>query len=102
MTTSYNRSQVYYFDELNDPQKEQVKNDYCLEDSDCYSNSFVKFNRKNVGAEFIPMDMFIRTNLHGNTPNNFTHGIHSTSAFDGYFITFNRSNDECVIAHKYF
>lgn len=102
MTSTYNRSQIYDASELDNNQKAQVMNDFCFEESDFYSASYAKFQPKNRSAEFIPLNMFIRTNLHGNKPNSFTHGVYGLSAFDGYFVTFNRSNDECVIAHKHF
>jgi len=103
MTTNYNRSQIYSFDELSENQQLQTMTDNCLELSDCHSTSFVKFsptnftNKANNVPTFLPLSMFMRTNN-----NKFTHGIYGTSAFDGYFITFDRQNEYCVIAHKYF
>lgn len=95
MTSSYNRSYFFNFSELNEQQQAWIKNIYFEEDSDCYDNNYVILNsNKN---EPLPTSMFMRTKH-----NNFTHGIYSTSAFDGYFITISRDGQEVVIAHKYF
>jgi len=95
MTTSYNRSQTYSFDELTTEQQNWIQSTYFDELSDCHSTMYVILNRcKN---EPLPLSMFMRVDK-----NNFTHGVYSTSAFDGYFITFDRCNEYCVIAHKYF
>ncbi len=102
MTTNYSRSQVYDYSELTEDQQAQVKNDYGFENSDCYSSSYVVLNCTNyTNAEnnkpvALPLSMFMRTG------SKFTHGIFSTSAFDGYFITFDRRNEYATIAHKYF
>ena len=96
MTTNYNRSQLYDYSELSEEQKQDIKNTYSLEDSDCYSTMYVILKRDKRN-DILPLNMFMRADK-----NNFTHGVYSTSYFDGYFITFNRSNDEAVIAHKYF
>ena len=96
MTTTYNRSQIYQFSELKEQQQQQIINDYGFELSDCHSNSYVIHKGKKFTSA-LPLGMFMRCDK-----NKFTHGIYSTSAFDGYFITLNRSNDEAVIAHKYF
>ncbi len=102
MTTNYSRSQIYQFDDLNDNEQQQVITDNGFELSDCYSTSYVKLvcnnftNPVNNITRILPMSMFMRTG------SKFTHGIYSTSAFDGYFITFDRDNEYCTIAHKYF
>jgi len=102
MTTNYSRSQIYTFDELNTDQQKKVLNDYCFELSDANSTSYVKLNCTNYTNPannipvFLPLCMFMRTG------SDFTHGIYSTSVFDGYFITFDRCNEYAVIAHKYF
>ena len=95
MTTTYNRSQTYSFDELNADQQNYIQSTYFDELSDCYSSMYVIHDRNK--NEPLPLSMFMRTDK-----NNFTHGIYSTSAFDGYFITFDRCNEYCTIAHKYF
>jgi hypothetical protein len=91
MTSTYNRSQVYDFNDLSETQQQQVIDDYGFENSDCQSTSYVKLN-----DSFIPLSMFMRAD------SKFTHGIFSTSAFDGYFITFDRRNEYATIAHKHF
>lgn len=102
MTTNYSRSQIYSFDELSEKEQQQVMNDYCLELSDCHSTSFVKLvptnytNKANNVPVYLPLSMFMRTG------SKFTHGIYNTSSFDGYFVTFDRHNEYCTIAHKYF
>lgn len=103
MTTNYSRSQSYNFDELTENQQLEILNNYSFEISDCHNTSFVKLIKTNCTnpinnvSEFIPLSMFMRVDN-----NNFTHGIYSTSAFDGYFVTFSRDNEYCTIAHKYF
>ena len=95
MTTSYNRSYLFDFNDLDAKQQSWVQSTYFDELSDCHSTMYVILLRDK--AEPLPLSMFMRT-----TNNNFTHGVYSTSAFDGYFITISRDNQECVIAHKYF
>lgn len=102
MTTNYNRSQIYSFNDLSEVEQKETINETGFELSDCQSTSFVKFDPKNYTnpennkPSFLPLSMFMRTGA------KFTHGIYSTSAFDGYFITFDRQNEYCTIAHKYF
>ncbi len=96
MTSGYNRSGIVQFSELSEDQQKQVLDDYSFEESDAYSTGYVMFDSK-AGIEIaLPLCMFMKTY------SRFTHGIYSTSAFDGYFITFNRGNDCAVIAHKHF
>jgi hypothetical protein len=93
MTTKYNRSEILSFFDLTEAQQEKVKS---IHDYDgIEESSFVIHEGKE--QDILPLSMFMRCDK-----NNFTHGIYSTSIFDGYFLTFNRSNDEAVIAHKYF
>lgn len=96
MTTSYNRSEIISFYELSEVQKSEVLNCYFNSEEDAEQDSFVMFDSKN-GESALPLGMFMRT-----SNNKFTHGIYSTSAFDGYFLTLSKSGDACVIAHKYF
>jgi hypothetical protein len=105
MTTNYSRSQVYHYNDLTEEQQQQVKSDYCFEDSDCYSTSYVILKGKNLNKSVnnrdsidmaIPLSMFMRTG------SKFTHGIFSTTVFDGFFITFDKRNEYATIAHKYF
>ncbi len=102
MTTNYSRSQFYTFEELTEQQKEQVMSDYCFENSDAISTMYVKLkctnftNPENNIARVLPLSMFERT------ASKFTHGIFATSAFDGYFITIDKSNEYAVVAHKCF
>lgn len=96
MTSSYNRSGIIEYSELTEDQQKQILDDYSFEDSDAYSTSYVMFGSKKNGEIALPLCMFIRHE------GKFTHGIYSTSAFDGYFITFNKGNDCAIIAHKHF
>lgn len=104
MTTNYSRSQIYDYADLSAELQAQVKSDYGFEDSDCYSSSYVVLkatnytNPENNKSYALPLSMFMRADK----SNKFTHGIYSTSAFDGYFVTFDRRNEYAVIAHKYF
>ena len=97
MTTTYNRSEIITYFELSDEQKKEVLDLYFSEESEAEEAFFVMFDHKKEGETALPLSMFMKTDK-----NNFTHGIYSTSAFDGYFITLSRSNDCAVIAHKYF
>lgn len=95
MTRSYNRSSIFDFNDLNETQQKWILDIYFDELSDAHSTGYViLLSNKN---EPLPLNMFMRTDN-----NNFTHGIYSTSAFDGYFVTLARDNDSAVIAHKYF
>lgn len=92
MTTIYNRSEILTWDELTDENQSLVLSDYCYELEQAEEDRYVILD-----GDAIPLGMFMRT-----TNNKFTHGIYSTSAFDGYFITLAKSNDCAVVAHKYF
>lgn len=95
MTRNFNRSAVYSFSELSEQLQEQILSDFSFENSDADSDLYVisKFNGEKTA---LPLGMFMRTG------NNFTHGIYCDSYFSGYYVTFNKSNDEVVIAYKYF
>lgn len=95
MTSTYNRSYFYGFNELNEVQQKWIQDTYFDELSDCHSTAYVIL--KSNKNEPLPLGMFMRTD-----GNKFTHGIYSTSAFDGYFITLSEDCQECVIAHKHF
>lgn len=98
MTSMYNRSQVYSFNELTEQQQNEILDTYSFEQSDAQQTSYIKFiNSKLLNVEFLPLNMFIRVDK-----SNFTHGVYGTSYFSAYYITFNRSNDEAVIAYKHF
>ena len=96
MTSVYNRSQLYDFNDFSEEEQEGIKNTYSFEESDAQSTTYVKLKMKDR-TEILPLCMFIKTDK-----NNFTHGIFGTSYFSGYFITLNKSNDEAVISYKYF
>ncbi len=102
MTTSYNRSQIISFFELSEEQKQDIRNNYYDELQDAENDSYVMFDEQDGKETALPLGMFMSTNLHTMKASNFTHGIYSTSAFDGYFITLSRRNDECIIARKCF
>lgn len=105
MTTHYSRSQVYSFCDLSEEQQQQVVKDFCFENSDCHSTSYVVLSGTNLNKSVnssdtvnmaLPLSMFMATET------KFTHGIFGTSVFDGFFVTFDRTNEYAVIAHKYF
>jgi hypothetical protein len=97
MTSVYNRSRIYNFNELSDKEQEEVKNTYSFEESDAQGTMYVKLKMKDR-TEILPLCMFIKTDY----KNIFTHGIFGTSYFSGYFITLNKTNNEAVIAYKHF
>jgi hypothetical protein len=98
MTNYYNKSEFYSFEELTEVEQLQVVNDFCFDTEELQAETqYVKLEHPKRGAEFLPLSNFMRT-----SNNNFTHGIFSTSAFDGYFITLSNCGSMCVIAHKYF
>lgn len=92
MTRKYNRSEIISFCELNAAQQNTILDLYHNEVADAEQDSYVMLDENPL-----PLSMFMRT-----TNNNFTHGIYSTSVFDGYFITLAKSSDCAVVAHKYF
>ena len=98
MTSTYNRSQIYDFNDLTEVQQLDVLNDNCFELSDAHSTSYVKHIDKDGEPEFLPLSMFMRTDRQ----NNFTHGIYSLTSFSAYFLTFCKSNDIALIAYKHF
>lgn len=99
MTSMYNRSQVYSFNELTEQQQKEILDVHSFENSDAQQTSYVKFiNTKLLNVEFLPLNMFMRVGKN----NNFTHGIYSLTAFSGFFITFDRCNEIAVVAYKHF
>lgn len=96
MTRNYNRSEIYSYYELTETQQKQVIEDFSMSEAEAQETSFViiKFHGK---ADALPLSMFLHQG-----GNNFTHGIFSDSYFSGYFVTLNKSNDEAVVAYKYF
>lgn len=98
MTRNYNRSEILNFAELSEDLQKQVLDTYSFNDSeDIYYDSYVVsiFDGQETA---LPLSMFIKTT----DKNKFTHGIYSDSYFSGYFLTFDSSMSECVIAYKYF
>ena len=93
MTRNYSRTSPVCFNELTETQKAKVISNYGFENSDCHQTSYVLLN-----GEALPLNMFMKTDK----GNNFTHGIYSLGVFAGYFITFSKDCQSCVIAYKYF
>ena len=93
MTRNYSRTSPISFDELTEIQQAEVVSIYGFEKSDCHQTNYVLLD-----GEALPLNMFMRTNK----GNNFTHGIYSIGFFAGYFITFSKDCQSCVIAYKYF
>ena len=98
MTSNYNRSQIYNFNDLSEVEQLDILNDNGLELSDAHSTSYVKYVHKDKTVSFLPLNMFMKTDR----KNNFTHGIYGLSAFSAYFITFDRCNEIAVVAYKHF
>lgn len=97
MTTSYNRTEVITFYELSEEQKKDILENHSYSEEDAEEQMYVMFDG-HAGKEIaLPLGVFIKTEN-----NKFTHGIYSTSAFDGYFITFDSKFESAIIAHKYF
>jgi hypothetical protein len=96
MTRNFNRSAIYSFHELTEEQQKQVFEDFSLELSEAEKTMYVKSNFHGK-VDALPLSMFLHQG-----GNNFTHGIFSDSYFSGYFVTLNKSNDEAVVAYKYF
>jgi hypothetical protein len=94
-TVNYNRSRIYSGCELTEETQNEIINTYNFEKSDVLDTCFVKYINKCLGVEFIPLDMFMRIDKQ------IFNGVYSTSAFSGYFIKFNSSGDQVLIAYKY-
>ena len=97
MTSSFNRSSIYSFDELSNDHQQQILGIYSFELSAAHDTSYVEFVNKDNSKEYLPLCMFMKVNN-----SNFTHGAYGTSYFSFYTITLNRSNDEAVVAYKHF
>lgn len=98
MTINYNRSELYSFFDLTTDQQNEVLQD--IEAEQAEQETFVIYKHKE-GNQILPLGMFMRIDYPVNTKGLFD-GVYSKSAFSAYFIKFNNSNDEVVIADKYF
>ena len=92
----YNRSGIFSWYELTDEQQERVKDCYGHEPEFTEEASFVLIKTTKDEHEPLPLDMFMRTQ-HSKV----WHGVYGTSAFSAYFIRFNRSNDEALVAERF-
>lgn len=93
-TTRYNRSEVLSYFDLTEEQQIEALNE-SNDQRHAEERSYVEFKYPNR-TEILPLDMFMKFD---NNP--VWDGGYSTSAFGGYYIKFNRSSDECLIAEKY-
>lgn len=89
-TVHYNRSQILSYYELTEDQQLAVMNDYCLELFQAGEESFVLCNE-----HVIPLGMFTRIEN-----SKVWHGSYATSAFTGYLIRINRTNEFALVAMK--
>lgn len=87
----YNRSGIFSWFELTDEQQERIKDCYGHEPEFTDEASFVLLKE-----EPLPLYMFMRTKH-----SNIWDGVYGTSAFSAYFIRFNRSNDEALVAERF-
>lgn len=92
MTRTYSRSEIVSYYDLTEAQQSEVIDTYYDTAAEADEDSYVILEDSPL-----PLSMFMRTDK-----NNFTHGIYSTSAFDGYFITLAKSGDCATVAHKHF
>ena len=88
----YTRSQIFSAIELPKEKHAEMRHemDY-LTDEEFEDQSFVDFF-----GEFLPLSMFMRLDN-----SKVWHGVYGTSYFSGYFIRFNRSNDEALVAERF-
>lgn len=94
MTTArYNRSTLISFFELSETQKQDVLGYMELEDAE--ETSFVELDFINSESEAIPLSMFMLTN------GGIWDGYYTITNTSAYFIKFNKSNSEALIASKY-
>lgn len=94
-TARYNRSQIYTGFDLTTDQQNEIMNTYSFEKSDVLNNSYVKFIDRTLNVEFLPLDMFMRTE------GGIFNGVYGLSAFSAYFIKLSRDGNEALIAYKY-
>jgi len=90
MTYFYNRSEVVSYYDLTEKQQSDNVDYLGLELAS--ETMYVICDHNN---EALPLCMFMRT-----TNNNFTHGVYTQTNSSAYCITFNRSNDEAVVAYR--
>ena len=87
MARTYQRSQILYFHELTPAQQAiAIGNGEISEDE-----TFVLWNN-----EPISLDMFMRTN------GGLFHGYYGISAFDGYLIRINKTQEFATVVHATF
>jgi hypothetical protein len=94
-TSYYFRSEILsYFDLSTDEQAQMLNDSNDIQHAE--ERSYVKgVNSKCLNVEILPLDMFMRTDA------GLWHGVYGQTAFSAYFIRFNRSNDEALIAYRY-
>jgi hypothetical protein len=90
MTSYYNRSEILSYFDLTNEQQEQALND-SNDEQHAEERSYVICN-----GELLGLDNFMRLDN-----SNIWHGAYGQSYFSAYFIRLNRSNNEALIAYKY-
>lgn len=96
MTSSYNRSQIYSYFDLTTEQQEQAL-DTANDIEHAQDRNYVIFEHPR-NPQVLPLDMFIA--IREGKPTVF-HGIYAQDYFSAYFVKFNKSNDEALIAYRY-
>lgn len=103
MTSSYNRSPVLSFYELNEWDRFkaiQEANDLSHAENRQYVKHLPKGSKK---PDILPLDMFMRTNdLRGICFGNIWDGVYGVTAFSGYYIKLSKCGSECVVGYRYF
>lgn len=93
VSARYNRSAIYTWYDLNKEQQRKLRTVYGMHIKD---SQFV-FHNVNERTDILPLSMFMRFD----NKNSLWHGYYGTSYFSCYFIRFNHSNDEALIAERY-
>ena len=96
MTLTYSRSPLLVFTQLSEKQQAEIRKNYFAEDSDCYSTQYAILKGYKEQTIPLPVSMFEPTEN-----NHFTHAILMNGIFMGYYITFAKNWQECIIAKKF-
>ncbi len=96
MTSNYNRSEIYSFFDLSEEQQNEALNN-SNDQEHAEERSYIIYKHKS-GDQVLPLDMFIA--IREGKPTVF-HGIYAQDYFSAYFVKFNKSNDEALVAYRY-
>lgn len=95
MTAGYNRSPIVSFFELEEKEKQHVIDCYFDSAEEAEESTYVFYDRKDKNYDVIPMCYFMLTE------SKIWHGSFVTSNTSALVIRLSKSNDEVLIAHKY-